>query len=283
MTNINNYSAETNKIKELIKNADAILIGAGAGLSTAAGFIYTGERFNKYFADFGEKYGFDNMYYGGFYDFPSPEEKWAYWSRYIYINRYMDIPSGLYENLLSLVKDKDYFILTTNVDHCFQRAGFDKERLFYTQGEFGLFQCSKPCHNKTYDNEEVVKKMYSEQKDMRIPSELIPKCPLCGREMSMNLRADDTFVEDEGWHMAAARYSDFIEKNKDKNILFLELGVGWNTPAIIKYPFIRMTHQLKNARYVCINKGENYVPTEIADKSTVLDEDIAKVIAELGK
>ena len=283
MTSINDYSAEIEKIKELIKNADAVLIGAGAGLSTAAGFIYGGKYFLDNFADIHEKYGYTDMYSAGFHDFYTSEEKWGYWARFIYLQRYKEGAKPLYKQLLNLVKDKNYFVLTTNVDHQFQLAGFDKNRLFYTQGDYGLFQCSVPCHNRTYDNETQVKEMLAAIRDGHIPSELIPKCPVCGKEMTTNLRADDKFVEDEGWHKAAANYSDFVEKNKDKKLLLLELGVGWNTPAIIKYPFIRMAHQLKNARYVCINKGDNYIPTEIADKSTVLDEDIAKVISDLGK
>lgn len=282
MTSINDYSAEIEKIKELINNADAILIGAGAGLSTAAGFIYGGKYFLDNFADIHEKYGYTDMYSAGFHNFYSSEEKWGYWARFIYLQRYKEGAKPLYKKLLNLVKYKNYFVLTTNVDHQFQLAGFDKNRLFYTQGDYGLFQCSVPCHNKTYDNETQVKKMLAAIKDGLIQSELIPKCPVCGKEMTTNLRADDKFVEDEGWHKAAANYSDFAEKNKDKKLLLLEFGVGWNTPAIIKYPFIRMAHQLKNASYVCINKGDNYVPNEIADKSTVLDEDIAKVIEELG-
>ena len=283
MTSINDYSAEIEKIQELIKTADAVLIGAGAGLSTAAGFIYGGKYFLDNFADIHEKYGYTDMYSAGFHNFYSSEEKWGYWARFIYLQRYKEGAKPLYKELLNLVKYKNYFVLTTNVDHQFQLAGFDKNRLFYTQGDYGLFQCSVPCHNKTYDNETHVKKMLATIKDGLIPSELIPKCPVCGKEMTTNLRADDKFVEDEGWHKAAANYSDFIEKNKDKKLLLLELGVGWNTPAIIKYPFIRMAYQLKNARYVCINKGDNYLPEEIKDKSIVIDDDIAKVITELGR
>ena len=272
------YSAGIDRLKKEIQTADAIIIGAGAGLSTAAGFTYSGERMQEYFGDFVEKYGFQDMYSGGFYPFETPEELWAYWSRYIYINRYMDVDNGTYRRLFELVKDKDYFVLTTNVDHQFQKAGFDKHRLFYTQGDYGLWQCSEPCHQKTYDNEETVRAMFERQKDMRVPSELVPKCPVCGREMTTNLRSDDRFVEDEGWRKAAIRYTDFLEKNSEKRVLFLELGVGFNTPSVIKYPFIRMTFQFPDAFYVCINKGRNYIPDEIADKSMVIDDDIASVL-----
>lgn len=276
-----NYSEKIEKIKALIDDADAVIIGAGAGLSTAAGYTYSGERFKKYFYDFYKKYGFDNMYYGGFYPYKTPEEKWAFWSRYIYINRYMPIPNDTYGKLFELVKDKDYFVLTTNVDHCFQRSGFDKKRLFYTQGDYGLFQCSEPCHNKTYDNEEIIRKMYDAEKNMKIPTELIPVCPVCGRPMTTNLRADDRFVQDEGWYAACGRYEDFIRRHEGLKTVYLELGVGYNTPVIIKYPFWKQTAQNENASYVCINLGEADAPSEIKNRSVCIDADIAKVINDL--
>lgn len=236
------FSAEIERLKNEIETADAILIGAGAGLSTAAGFTYSGERFEKYFSDFIEKYNVRDMYSGGFYPFESLEEHWAYWSRYIYINRYMDVDNGVYKRLFELVKDKDYFVLTTNVDHQFQKAGFDKHRLFYTQGDYGLFQCSEPCCQETYDNEECVKDMLEFQEDMRVPTELIPRCPKCGKPMTMNLRSDNTFVQDEGWYRAADRYAEFLRRHENLHILFLELGVGYNTPAIIKETLIKSSH-----------------------------------------
>ncbi len=241
MKSTGTYSDNINRLKEEIKTADAILIGAGAGLSTSAGFTYSGDRFEKNFADFHRKYGITDMYSGGFYPYGSLEEYWAWWSRHIYVNRYDVDPGKPYTALLELVKDKDYFILTTNVDHQFQKAGFDKKRLFYTQGDYGLWQCSKACHNKTYDNEAQVREMVAKQKDMKIPTELIPKCPVCGATMTMNLRCDDSFVQDEGWYAAAERYEDFIRRHDGLHILFLELGVGMNTPGIIKYPFWQMT------------------------------------------
>lgn len=276
-----NYSEQIKKIKEELKNADAVVIGAGAGLSTAAGFTYSGERFQKNFSDFAEKYGITDMYSGGFYPFPSLEVFWAWWSRHILINRYQKSPKPVYEKLLSLVKDKDYFVLTTNVDHCFQKAGFDKKRLFYTQGDYGLFQCSRACHDKTYDNRNIVMRMVSEQEDMRVPSELVPRCPVCGEPMTTNLRCDDKFVEDEGWHKAAERYSEFIRRHKDLRVLYLELGVGNNTPVIIKYPFWEMTAKNKNATYACINLGESVCPVEFEDRSVCIDEDINKVLDDL--
>ncbi len=281
-------------LKQKIKEADAVVIGAGAGLSTAAGFTYSGERFDRYFSDFAEKYHFSDMYSGGFYNYDTMEEYWGYWSRYIYVNRYMDAPTDLYDQLFALVKDKDYFVLTTNVDHCFQKAGFDKSRLFYTQGDYGLFQCSKPCHRGTYDNEETVKKMVVSQgyrmeegkltvpegTQIRrtVPAELVPRCPRCGRPMSMNLRADNTFVQDAGWDAATKRYQKFMEDHRGQNVVFLELGVGYNTPGIIKYNFWQYAYNWRNAFYVCINKGDAYVPKEIESKAVGIDADLAEVI-----
>ncbi len=272
---------DTERLKNEIESADCIVIGAGAGLSTAAGFTYSGERFEKLFSDFEAKYGFHDMYSGGFFPFETPEEMWAYWSRFIWCNRYMDIDNGTYKRLFELVKDKDYFVITTNVDHQFQKAGFDKARLFYTQGDYGLFQCSEPCHEQTYDNKEIVKDMIEFQQDMKIPADLIPKCPKCGKPMTMNLRSDDKFVEDEGWHAAAERYDDFLQAHEGQHILFLELGVGYNTPVIIKYPFWKMTGLNPNAVYACLNFGEANVPGEIAKQSICINGDIHRVLEKL--
>lgn len=269
------------RLKMALSEAETVVIGAGAGLSTSAGFTYSGERFEVHFADFREKYGFSDMYSGAFYPYTTPEEMWAFWSRNIWVNRYLDPPKPVYQYLLKLVEDKDYFVITTNVDHCFQKAGFDKKRLFYTQGDYGLFQCSEPCHRATYDNEPIVLRMLQEQKNMRIPVELIPKCPICGKPMSMNLRSDETFVEDAGWHAAAQRYEDFLRSRKGQRILFLELGVGYNTPVIIKYPFWRMTRNNRNAIYACINFGQAVVPKEIAEQSICINDDIGAVLKQL--
>lgn len=269
------------KLKTALDEADAVVIGAGAGLSTSAGFTYDGERFHKYFADFEAKNGFHDMYSGGFYPYATPEEHWAYWSRYILINRYTDAPKPVYEELFRLVKDRDYFVITTNVDHCFQKAGFDKKRLFYTQGDYGLFQCSEPCCQETWDNEAVIRQMVAEQKDMKIPSALIPRCPHCGKPLTMNLRSDDRFVEDEGWHEAAGRYANFLRTREGQKILFLELGVGYNTPVIIKYPFWQMTAKNPRATYACINRGEVFCPDEIADRAICVDGDIGEAIEKI--
>ncbi len=262
-------------------SADAILIGAGSGLSTSAGFTYSGERFHQYFSDFIEKYHIPDMYSGGFYPYDTLEEYWAWWSHHIYYNRYIAPPKPVYKNLLKLVEKKDYFVLTTNVDHCFQNAGFDKKRLFYTQGDYGLWQCSIPCHQKTYDNEDEVKEMVKAQKNMRIPTELIPHCPICGKPMTMNLRCDDRFVEDEGWHRASERYVEFLNRHQNLNVLFLELAVGFNTPTIIKYSFWRMVQVWKNATYACLNYGEAYAPDEIRGKSICINGDIGEILTEL--
>lgn len=276
-----NFLDNVKQLGEEITTADAIIIGAGAGLSTAAGLTYSGERFEQHFADFHKTYGITDMYSGGFYPYDTLEEYWAWWSRHIYVNRY-DVPAGKpYADLLAFVKDKDYFVLTTNVDHQFQLAGFDKKRLFYTQGDYGLWQCSKACHNKTYDNEYAVREMIAKQKNMKIPSELIPVCPVCGAPMTMNLRSDNTFVQDEGWYAAANCYEEFIRRHKNLHILFLEIGVGMNTPAIIKYPFWQMVSQNPKAVYACVNVGQAICPKQIENQSICLDSDISKVLAAI--
>ena len=293
------FSVQIARLRRALDEADAVVIGAGAGLSTSAGFTYNDERFERYFSDFAEKYGFHDMYSGGFYSFPSQEEFWAYWSRYIFINRYQNAPKSVHEVLLKLVRDKDYYVITTNVDHCFQKAGFDKKRLFYTQGDYGLFQCSEPCCQETFDNEKTVRAMVEAQgfavadgvltpptdgtPTMTVPSELLPGCPHCGRPMTMNLRCDNKFAEDEGWHAAAERYENFLRTRDGQKILFLELSVGYNTPVIIKYPFLRMTAGNPKATYACINMGQASTLREIEERSILIDGDITAVIEEMKK
>ncbi|MCR4826755.1 MAG: hypothetical protein K5882_07395 [Bacteroidales bacterium] len=289
---------EIDRLYKALLEADAVIVGAGAGLSTSAGFTYSGERFQQHFADFIEKYGFSDMYSAGFYHFPTEEEKWAYWSRHIYHNRYVPAPKPVYDNLLKLLKDKDYFVITTNVDHQFQKAGFNKQRLFYTQGDYGLFQCATPCHQKTYNNEEVIRKMIAAQAEtqnfasLQIPSELVPKCPVCGGRMEVNLRSDETFVEDEGWHAASERYVDFVRRHMNVEthgraslpngkILFLDLGSGGNTPVVFKIPFIKWTMQNPNAVYATVNMGEAFTVEQIADRSIVINADINDVLNSL--
>lgn len=269
------------RLARAIQDADAITIGAGAGLSTSAGFVYSGERFERIFGDFEAKYGFHDMYTGGFYRFPTPEEKWAFWSRNIYWNRYVPAPKPTYNTLLDIVRNHDYFVITTNVDHQFQKAGFDKRRLFYTQGDYGLLQCSVPCHERTYDNEELVYEMLKRQENMRVPSDLLPTCPVCGKPMAMNLRGDDTFVEDNGWHEAARRYRQFTEAHREGNVLYFELGVGYNTPSIIKYPFWQRVDKNPQATYASINMGQAVAPEEIENRSILIDGDIDEALNAL--
>ena len=286
------------RLKEAMAAFDAVLIGAGAGLSTSAGLTYSGERFQKYFFDFAEKYGIRDIYSGGFYPFPDEEARWAWWARHIYFNRYIKAPKPVYPSLLSLVKDKDYFVLTTNVDHQFQLAGFDKNRLFYTQGDYGLFQSVDPSNKKTYDNEDWVMRAMEAQGFvrngegvfevpadrklfMRLPSELIPTCPEDGGPVTMNLRSDDSFVEDEGWLLAAKRYEEYLDTHENGRILLLELGVGGNTPAIIKFPFWKMTIANPEALYACLNYGEAYCPRQIEDRAVCIDNDIGETLRML--
>ena len=287
------------RLKKEIETADAILVGAGAGLSASAGLTYSGERFERYFFDFAKKYNIKDIYSGGFYPFPDEETLWAWWARHIYYNRYIDAPKPVYPKLLKLLDGKDYFVITTNVDHQFQRAGFDKKRLFYTQGDYGLFQIAGGSVPETYDNEEWTMKAMDAQgfiKDdagvfqvpedkaikMRIPAELIPKSP-DGKAVTMNLRSDDTFVEDAGWHKAASSYSDYIRRHENLHVLYLELGVGANTPMIVKYPFWHMTDANEKAVYACLNYGEAYCPKQIEKKAICINGDIGEIIESLSK
>lgn len=287
------------RLQDEIQIADAIVVGAGAGLSTSTGLTYSGERFESYFFDFEEKYGIKDMYSGGFYPFSDEEIKWAWWARHIYFNRYIDPPKPVYRDLYSLLEGKNYFIVTTNVDHQFQRAGFDKSRLFYTQGDYGLFQSTNPRIKKTYDNEDwVIKAMEAQgfirdesgvfavpedrKISMQIPKDLIPKCPDDNSDVTTNLRADDSFLEDEGWKRASEAYYNFIEENKGKHILYLELGVGANTPVIIKYPFWQLTRSNKRAVYACLNYGEVFCPKEIHDFAICIDGDIGETLRQVS-
>ena len=286
------------RLKRELETADAIVIGAGAGLSTSAGFVYSGERFRYWFSDFAERFGITDMYSGGFYPFPDQETFWAWWSRHIYCNRYAKAPKPVYEDLLKLVHDKDYFVITTNVDHMFQRAGFDRKRLFYTQGDYGLFQSKRPIEQKTWDNEKWVMRAMAEQgfvkgEDgsfampadrkvaMRIPAALIPRSPEDGSEVMPNLRSDDSFVEDEGWHRASAAYAEYLQQHQGQHVLFLEIGVGGNTPVIIKYPFWQMTRDNPKAVYCCLNYEEAYCPKQIEARSICIDGDTGALLEEL--
>ena len=252
-----NREERIERLRNEVETADAIVIGAGAGLSTAAGMTYDGERFRKYFYDFEDKYGFHDMYSGGFFVMDlDPKIAWAFWARNIYINRYMDAPIPVYRDLLKIVKDKDYFVITTNVDHQFQKAGFDKKRLFYTQGDYGLFQSTDPSDRKTYDNEEWV----------------------CRALEAEGFVKDQ---KDEGWKKASAAYSDFLRRHWDLHVLYLEIGVGNNTPVIIKYPFWQMVNDHKNSVYACLNYNEAYCPRQIEGRSVCIDGDTADVLNDL--
>ena len=294
------YEEQIERLRKALDECGAVVIGAGSGLSTSAGFTYSGERFERYFYDFIEKYHIPDMYSGGFWPFRSMEEYWAWWSRHIWVNRYTKAPKPVYDTLLSLVRDKDYFVLTTNVDHQFQKAGFDKQRLFYTQGDYGLFQSIKPKLKRTYDNEDAVRAMVLSQGfvigedgeltvpagvtlKMEVPSELVPICPDDGKNMVPNLRCDDSFVEDASWHAASKRYADFIEGHDAQKVLFWELGVGGNTPVIIKYPFWRMTERNKNAIYACLNLGDAEAPEKIIKRSICIDSDIGKTLEDMRR
>ena len=271
------------KLKEEIENSDYILIGAGAGLSTSAGFLYDGKRFEDNFKDYIKKYGFTDMYSAGFYNFPTLEEYWAYFSLYVYINRYDIEENKTYLNLYNIVKNKNYFVITTNVDGRFADSKFDKDKIFAVQGDFSLFQCSKPCRQETFYNEKYIREMIKYKKEMKIPTELIPKCPYCGRNMSMNLRADSTFVQDKNWDKQKSKYEKFLKNSNNSKILFLELGVGFNTPSIIKYNFWRMTLNNKKSVYASINLGECYSASDIEERSICIDADISEVLKKLIK
>lgn len=279
--NNNELTEKIEKLKQEIKNSDYILIGAGAGLSTSAGFLYDGKRFEDNFKDYIKKYGFTDMYSAGFYNFPTLEEYWAYFSLYVYINRFDIEENETYLNLYNIVKDKNYFVITTNVDGRFIDSKFDKDKIFAVQGDFALFQCSKPCRQETFYNEKYIREMIKYKKEMKIPTELIPKCPYCGRNMSMNLRADDTFVQDKNWDEQKNRYEKFLKMSDNSKILFLELGVGFNTPSIIKYNFWRMTLNNKKSVYASINLGECYCASDIEESSICIDYDIAEVLKKL--
>lgn len=267
-------------VKKILEEADAIVIGAGAGLSAAAGFEYGGKTFLDNFKYMHDEYGYNDMYSAGFHDFDTNEEYWGYWSKMIYLNRYKLGSLPLYQTIYNLVNDKNYFVITTNVDHQFQLAGFNKERLFYMQGDYGLFQCSVPCHQKTYDNEAQIKEMLGSIKDNKISKSLIPRCPKCGSIMIPNLRCDNHFVEDLGWHNAKKRYDNFIKQYKNKKIVFLELGVGFSTPVWIKYPFINMTYLNKAATYICVDNGYVEIPNEIKNQSLIFHQDINEFFDE---
>ena len=272
------------KIKKWLDDADAIIIGAGAGLSNAAGIHYSGEKFEHDFKDYIKKYDFKDLYTSSFYPFNTEEEKWAYWAKHIYYSYYERKNTKLYQALFNLVKNKDYFIITTNVDGQFLNNGFLKDKIFEVQGSYSKLQCSKPCHNKLYYNEEIVHEMLDNiDADLKIPSALVPKCPVCGENMSVNLRCDDTFVEDDNWNNMQKNYDDFLRNFANKKILLLEFGIGFNTPGIIRFPFEKMTYMHDNFHLIRFNDKYPEVPNEIKDRSISVSDSISEVIYLIKK
>ena len=278
------YEDQIDRAAKNIRNTDCVIIGAGAGASTAAGIQYGGKRFTDNFAEFIKKYGeyyMTDMYAAGFYPYPSEEAKWGYWSKHALMNRFDPPALPLYTELYDLVKNKEYFVLTTNVDHQFYKAGFDEKRIFATQGDYGKIQCQKACHPKTYDAKDLFRKMDKARRDCLIPSELVPKCPVCGGNMAMNLRCDNYFVEDEAWHEAADRYAGFLEQNKDKKVVLLELGVGFNTPIIIRFPFEKMVRENSSYSLIRMNMDEAVVPESFGKRAIGIGGDMAKAITDI--
>ena len=278
------YEDQIDRAAKNIRNTDCVIIGAGAGASTAAGIQYGGKRFTDNFAEFIKKYGeyyMTDMYAAGFYPYPSEEAKWGYWSKHALMNRFDPPALPLYTELYDIVKNKEYFVLTTNVDHQFYKAGFDEKRIFATQGDYGKIQCQKACHPKTYDAKDLFRKMDKARRDCLIPSELVPKCPVCGGNMAMNLRCDNYFVEDEAWHEAADRYAGFLEQHKDKKVVLLELGVGFNTPIIIRFPFEKMVRENSSYSLIRLNMDEAVVPESFGERAIGIGGDMAKAITDI--
>ena len=275
------YSSRILQAKQAIKQADYIIIGAGSGLSTAAGLLYSGEKFEKDFREFIEKYHFDNLYSASFYEFKTQEEKWAFFAKMIKLNRYNEKPLKLYQELYEIVKNKEYFVLSTNVDGQFYNSGFDKDKIFEVQGDYSYLQCENACHNKLYNNKELVEKWLRNTKNCKIPSDLVMKCPVCGGNMDMNLRKDANFVQDENWYRQSKKYEDFLSRSKGKNMVLLEIGVGFNTPGIIKFPFERMTAISEKTTLIRINKDYPNPMLEIKNKTISFDEDTNKIIEDL--
>ena len=275
------YSSRILQAKQAIKQADYIIIGAGSGLSTAAGLLYSGEMFEKDFREFIEKYHFDNLYSASFYEFKTQEEKWAFFAKMIKLNRYNEKPLKLYQDLYEIVKNKEYFVLSTNVDGQFYNSGFDKDKIFEVQGDYSYLQCENACHNKLYNNKELVEKWLRNTKNCKIPSDLVMKCPVCGGNMDMNLRKDANFVQDENWYRQSEKYEDFLSRSKGKNVVLLEIGVGFNTPGIIRFPFERMTAISEKTTLIRINKDYPNPMLEIRNKTISFDEDTNKIIGDL--
>lgn len=275
------YNSRIIQAKQAIEQADYIVIGAGAGLSTAAGLLYSGEKFKKDFKEFIEKYHFEDLYSASFYNFKTQEEKWAFFAKMIKLNRYNETPLKLYQELYEIVKNKEYFVLSTNVDGQFYNSGFDRKKVFEIQGDYSYLQCENACHNKLYNNKELVEKWIHNTKNCKIPSNLIMKCPVCGGNMDMNLRKDENFVQDEHWYEMSQRYDEFLNKIQNKNVVLLEIGVGFNTPGIIRFPFEQMTANNVKTTLIRINKDYPLPMLEIRNRTISFDEDTNKIIEDL--
>lgn len=273
--------ATLQKLAQELNKADAVLVGAGTGLSEAAGFTRTAPYFTRHFSDFIDKYGFEDLCTAARFNYPSQEEKWAFWSRAIYLYRYSPAPRPVYNTLFEIIKDKDYFVITTTADHMFQKSGFDSDRLFYTYGDYGTWQCSQPCNDATYDNEDAVRKMMEAQRDMKVPRSLIPICPACGRKMKVNLLTDDSFVENDGWYRAEERYEHYVRSHKSGRIVFLDIGTTASTPIIIKCPFTQMTYENPLATYATIADCALPEAEEIKDRALYVNNDIEQSLNQL--
>ncbi|RTR40564.1 Sir2 silent information regulator family NAD-dependent deacetylase [Shewanella canadensis] len=269
--------------RALLQECDAVLIGAGSGLSTAAGLEYGGERFQRHFPDYIAKYGMTDMYSAGFYPFASLQDKWGFRSRQVKLNRYDAKVGDVYLKLLDLVRHKPYFIITTNVDAQFERAGFDKRNIFAVQGDYGKFQCTVPCHNKLYDNESQISAMAAQQADCQIPSELVPYCPNCGEPMMLHVRIDNTFVENSNWHAAKQGYSEFLGQFHNQKLLLLELGVGFNTPTIIRFPFEQFSRQFPHTHLIRLNKDDARSQDKLKAHNLLVEDDICQWLNKLAE
>ena len=268
------------KARVTLAKAERVLIGAGAGLSTAAGLTYSGGRFRRYFSSFIERYGMTDMYSAGFYPFPTDADRWAYWAHHAWVNCLGVGATSLYRQIFTWVQSRDYFVITTNVDKQFEKAGFESTRLFETQGDYAHIQCAQGCHSKIYENETVFRAIEEDTewgKRTRVMDEfLLPRCPVCGGRMGMHLRCDNTFIQTNAWYEAKARYDAFVAEMLEKPTVLLELGVGWNTPVWIRMPFERLSVAL-DIPLVRMNFGESYVDPSIL-KGVGVDGDIAQLL-----
>lgn len=275
------YEEQVGAAAAALEGAEYVLIGAGAGLSAAAGLTYSGKRFEDRFLEFIEKYGMTDMYSAGFYPFVDEEARWGYWSKHVCVNRIEPEALPLYNTLYELVKDKNYFVLTTNADHQFYKAGFGEDKIFATQGDYGLIQCKRGCHPKTYDDREMMIQMDQARKDCRVPSYMVPKCPVCGGPMTMNLRCDQYFVEDEAWYEAEERFGRFLNVCRKKKTALLELGIGFNTPTIVRFPFEKLARENRNMTLIRLNLNEAIVPESLGARGIGINSDMEKSITDI--